>query len=499
MHAGVQPLKSRVQCVLVPSLPKVIFHGPTDGKLMEQLMAFSETVNQRLEVLSENLRSTNARVFDMATKTTLNSNSLKDQMSEFKEQLNNYSTALKQWQLEWQAHQASSSVPQTNEVESVSETSMETLLHSAINLMNQTVLMHIESLQIELRADESGRWKQYEERLSKLTLLLANLRFQLTYRIRQTEHQLNQLRLELRKNLDRESTVGGELLSLVNDLRTTITKLEEKHLYLQKAVVETDSIARNSRDVIRECNQRLLHSCNGCRQLVAEQVSFGIANLSDQLTIQITSLVEKALLKQIQTEKFDSKWFTHLNNVVGQIARESVEEALNTRIYVDDNTDNSMMNLSDIRTIQKLIDTALLRFAADRTGLADFALESSGGAIVGTRCTRTYTEGSSLFSLFGIPTILQPGNNPGDCWPFHGSTGQAVIRLSAPVIISAVSLEHLPRSLAPNQRLDSAPKDFVIKNQTEPVQYVEFTVLSNHGHPVYTCVYRLRVHGTMAE
>ncbi|VDP74553.1 unnamed protein product, partial [Schistosoma mattheei] len=137
----------------------------------------------------------------------------------------------------------------------------------------------------------------------------------------------------------------------------------------------------------------------------------------------------------------------------------------------------------------------------------DYALESSGGSIVGTRCTKTYTEGASLLSIFGLPlarlsnsprvmsvlirignisqiktvvlapffkgpyrrrrksvrTILQPGNNPGDCWPFHGSKGQAIIRLSSPIIISSVTLEHLPRELAPNGRLDSAPRDFLVK------------------------------------
>ncbi|VEL21955.1 unnamed protein product [Protopolystoma xenopodis] len=52
---------------------------------------------------------------------------------------------------------------------------------------------------------------------------------------------------------------------------------------------------------------------------------------------------------------------------------------------------------------QKLVDISLDRFAADRIALADFALESAGASIVGTRCTRTYTEGAAVLKFLGIP------------------------------------------------------------------------------------------------
>lgn len=48
------------------------------------------------------------------------------------------------------------------------------------------------------------------------------------------------------------------------------------------------------------------------------------------------------------------------------------------------------------------IDGLLETFTADRTGKADFALESAGGTVVSTRCTRTYTSFKSAISLFGI-------------------------------------------------------------------------------------------------
>nr|CAX72637.1 Sad1/unc-84-like protein 2 [Schistosoma japonicum] len=229
-----------------------------------------------------------------------------------------------------------------------------------------------------------------------------------------------------------------------------------------------------------------------------------------------------------------------MNSVLSAYIKQTISAF--ARVYIDklihDQQLESFSHPSGNKTmIAHMIDEALYRFAADRTGLTDYALESAGGSIVGTRCTKTYTEGASLFSIFGLPlarlsnsprTILQPGNNPGDCWPFHGNKGQAIIRLSSPIIVSSVTLEHLPKELAPNGRLDSAPRDFVVKalqsesdedgivlgkfiydvqnkpiqnfstkEYSKPIQFIELIILSNHGHPKYTCIYRFRVHGNM--
>lgn len=100
--------------------------------------------------------------------------------------------------------------------------------------------------------------------------------------------------------------------------------------------------------------------------------------------------------------------------------------------------------------------------------------------------------------------------------------------------ITGVSLEHIPKALAHTGRIDSAPRDFAImalnsesdaphegevlgeftyeesgkpiqyfavkeRSNGKPTRFVELAVKSNHGHPEYTCIYRLRVHGKMAE
>uniref|UniRef100_A0A8B9SQX7 Sad1 and UNC84 domain containing 2 n=1 Tax=Anas platyrhynchos TaxID=8839 RepID=A0A8B9SQX7_ANAPL len=180
--------------------------------------------------------------------------------------------------------------------------------------------------------------------------------------------------------------------------------------------------------------------------------------------------------------------------------------------------------------VHLIVDQALKRYSEDRVGMVDYALESAGASVINTRCSETYETKTALLSLFGIPlwyqsqsprVILQPDVNPGNCWAFRGSQGFAVIRLSSPIRPTAVTLEHIPRALSPQGIIPSAPKDFsphgseglllgrfTYNQDGNPIQtfllegdavgtfqLVELRVLSNWGHPEYTCIYRFRVHG----
>ncbi len=184
--------------------------------------------------------------------------------------------------------------------------------------------------------------------------------------------------------------------------------------------------------------------------------------------------------------------------------------------------------------VQEVVQKALDKYDADKTGLADYALESSGGTILSTRCTETKAT-NAQFSIFGIPlwhtsrsprTVIQPGVHPGECWAFPGSTGYLVIQLAERIKVTGFTVEHIPRALAPNGTIDSAPRDFSVwalrwetdpepkplgrfrfdvdgpslqffeaNKLDEPFQIVELKILSNHGKIDYTCLYRFRVHG----
>ncbi|XP_056309112.1 SUN domain-containing protein 1 isoform X5 [Danio aesculapii] len=186
--------------------------------------------------------------------------------------------------------------------------------------------------------------------------------------------------------------------------------------------------------------------------------------------------------------------------------------------------------------VQLIVQRALKLYSEDRTGQVDYALESGGGSVLSTRCSETYETKTALMSLFGIPlwyfsqsprVVIQPDMYPGNCWAFKGSQGYLVIRLSLSVIPSGFCLEHIPKSLSPSGNISSAPRRFsvyglddeyqeegkllgdytyqedgdslqnfpVMEKNDKAFQIIEMRVLSNWGHPEYTCLYRFRVHG----
>ncbi|XP_047428033.1 SUN domain-containing protein 1 isoform X7 [Mugil cephalus] len=186
--------------------------------------------------------------------------------------------------------------------------------------------------------------------------------------------------------------------------------------------------------------------------------------------------------------------------------------------------------------VKLIVQNALKLYSQDRTGLVDYALESGGGSILSTRCSETYETKTALMSLFGLPlwyfsqsprVVIQPDVYPGNCWAFKGSQGYLVIRLSLRILPTSFCVEHIPKALSPTGNITSAPRNFTVYGlddehqeegkllghytyqedgeslQTFPVkeqndkafQIIEVRVLSNWGHPEYTCLYRFRVHG----
>jgi hypothetical protein len=119
----------------------------------------------------------------------------------------------------------------------------------------------------------------------------------------------------------------------------------------------------------------------------------------------------------------------------------------------------------------------------------------------------------------------------GSCWPIaNGGRGHITIKLPRAIYISGLSIDHITR----NEAVDifSAPKDFrlfaisgdsdgsvvqgseklvtegiysiedgALSSQSfhahtmEPVSLVKLEIVSNHGHPDYTCLYRVRIYG----
>ncbi|XP_022197145.2 SUN domain-containing protein 5 [Nilaparvata lugens] len=172
--------------------------------------------------------------------------------------------------------------------------------------------------------------------------------------------------------------------------------------------------------------------------------------------------------------------------------------------------------------------------------MPDYALEATGGSIIDTPNTQTYSSSGTL-SIFGFdfwkemvshPRLLIKGLiQPGECWTFKGTVGSVVIQLSLRIKVSSITLEHFPDHLLPSGRPTlSAPKIFSViavpdcenckpkhlglfeynlfgpARQTfivgrelfesmPGVRIIEIHFTANHGNPVFTCVYRVRIHG----
>ncbi|XP_012866239.1 PREDICTED: sperm-associated antigen 4 protein isoform X1 [Dipodomys ordii] len=165
----------------------------------------------------------------------------------------------------------------------------------------------------------------------------------------------------------------------------------------------------------------------------------------------------------------------------------------------------------------------------------DYALSSVGASIDLEKTSEDYEDTNTAyfwnrFSFWNYArppsVILEPDVFPGNCWAFEGDQGQVVIRLPGHVQLSDITLQHPPISVAHTGGANSAPRDFSVfglqvDDETEvflgkftfdvqkseiqtfhlqndpPSAFpkVKIQILSNWGHPRFTCLYRVRAHG----
>jgi SUN domain-containing protein 1/2 len=199
-----------------------------------------------------------------------------------------------------------------------------------------------------------------------------------------------------------------------------------------------------------------------------------------------------------------------------------------------------------------------LATGADSTNKVDYALFSGGGRVVGHSALSPLVaraEGPLTHALKSIRGGVHPradewvlsggANFAGECLALRGDKGFVDVRLREAVVVNAVTVEHVHADVAYD--LSSAPKQFAVsgwnrtrepppidvgsgRSNKEPrshefnrgplryelggelrgatqtfsfdeknaraVDHVRFEVLSNYGNAEYTCLYRLRVHGT---
>nr|XP_031300840.1 SUN domain-containing protein 3 [Camelus dromedarius] len=187
--------------------------------------------------------------------------------------------------------------------------------------------------------------------------------------------------------------------------------------------------------------------------------------------------------------------------------------------------------------LSNLVDYVLKKLREDQVPMADYALKSAGASIIEAGTSESYKNSKAKLYWHGIgflnyemppDMILQPDVHPGKCWAFPGSQGHALIKLARKITPTAVTMEHISEKVSPSGNISSAPKEFSVYGitkqcegeeiflgqflysragstvQTFELQHnvsefflcVKLKILSNWGHPKYTCLYRFRVHGT---
>ncbi|XP_043967231.1 SUN domain-containing protein 3-like [Gambusia affinis] len=172
--------------------------------------------------------------------------------------------------------------------------------------------------------------------------------------------------------------------------------------------------------------------------------------------------------------------------------------------------------------------------------LPNFALKSQGAKVLQWMPSAVHPGQIQRCSGFGFaperpsihPDIVIQGRtrlHPGECWGFEGSQGHLVVALSHRAVISQVTLGHIPKMVSPTGNIWSAPKEFSVYGMREPEQEwthlgtfiyeedgdplqtfelpnhekvafssVKLQINNNWGHPDYTCLYNIRIHGEIA-
>ncbi|XP_042542580.1 SUN domain-containing protein 1 isoform X2 [Dipodomys spectabilis] len=358
------------------------------------------------------------------------------------------------------------------------------------------------------KTDFMTLYHEHEVRLSNLEDVLRKL----TEKSKALQKELEETRLRAVSEAEEQP-----LLSRVQHLEQELGMLRSQLSDWQSLKASCEQVDARVRETIQLMFSEGQHG--GSLQWLLKKFSSQFVS-KDELQVLLQDL-ELQLLKNV----------SHHISVTGQVP---TSEAIVSAV--------SEAGISGITEAQArvIVNNALKLYSQDKTGMVDFALESGGGSILSTRCSETYETKTALLSLFGIPlwyfsqsprVVIQPDIYPGNCWAFKGSQGFLVVRLSMLIHPTTFTVEHIPKTLSPTGSISSAPKDFAVygleseyeeegqllgqftydqdgeslqmfhtpERLDRMFQIVELRILSNWGHPEYTCLYRFRVHGEPAK
>ncbi|KAL1187864.1 SUN domain-containing protein 2 [Cardamine amara subsp. amara] len=253
-------------------------------------------------------------------------------------------------------------------------------------------------------------------------------------------------------------------------------------------------------------------------------------------TIDSTTSALQTELKKIESKTETLQASVDEFNAKPLVSREELE-----RVYEElkkgkvDDSAVSDVNIDELRAYARdIVEKEIEKHAADGLGRVDYALASGGGFVMGHSdpyLVEGYWFGTSRRRVYSkAVNMLTPSfGEPGKCFPLKGSNGYVQVKLRAPILPEAITLEHVSKAVAYDR--SSAPKDCRVSGWLEDkdmesetmllltefsydldrsnaqtfdipdsarsglVNTVRLDFTSNHGNSAHTCIYRFRVHG----
>ncbi|CAM0136365.1 Sad1 and UNC84 domain-containing protein [Umbelopsis sp. WA50703] len=361
---------------------------------------------------------------------------------------------------------------------------------------------------------------------------------------------------KLRQNDNRLEKLEATDAKKVNDLNTRLAELEKLVQSLSRETGKSISTELNKyREGLEEVISDTMDKDNRISKMQqsVEELHVRLKTLTD-FELSIATLEQKLNDLQVPSNVEDlSKIAKELEN---RVSRTEATALLQSQL---DNFKQDMLKYiktgkavdlkhSALEIVDRKINDALLKYHQDYLSIPDYALASSGARIIPRLTSSTYeiepADGVKRMIHKIMPLrdtssaiiALNPDTKVGQCWPMQGSNGSIGILLSKTITVTGVTIEHAGKQVLPDRR--SAPKDFAVwavygdnlgqiqgdtfgeqsqhsvelatgqydaedesalqtfaVDHKKPTRAVVIRINSNWGHPEYTCLYRVRIHG----
>jgi len=318
--------------------------------------------------------------------------------------------------------------------------------------------------------------------------------------VREKLEQFENILLALGKKVDKEvdaTSTGGDIQLIteeLKDIKSRIVDVEKKEMPSRGDGVGEDMVKELARNVAKET------VANQMRDEMETKIGAHMQNLVSENKVEL-----KVFAQEMVNEKLIEK-------MEKMRSFETKEKEMMKRIQ-------RVEEIASDKTSPEVTEAPLEDWASEEAG--GRVMESSTGFPPASLPTLTVL-GVPIWWSSNLPSLaLKMGNLPGQCWAMDGSQGYLLVKLGAPIHISGVSFQlgRVVKDASSAPRLVSVSVDpyvepllnkttiprrasevvtFMLPQPTSTAHsLVKIEILDNHGHPSYTCLHRVMVHGSI--